>query len=63
MDDTEIEEVLRRLVSRDLTEIEIINASLRRNDTRRATHLDRIGTRRPIHFGENPYYIAAFEKD
>lgn len=59
----EIEEILRRLVCRDLSEIEIINGSRRRNDELRNTFLDRVsrgGTY--IDYGESPNYVATFNK-
>jgi hypothetical protein len=58
MSEGEIETILQRLVARHLTPDEIVDASLRKNAHNRSSLLDRIGQGRPIHFGENPYYVA-----
>ena len=63
MTNTEVSEVLRRLVCKNLTEEEIILSSLRKGTVSRATFLDSIGNNNPLHFGENPYYMACLEKD
>ena len=54
----EVETMLQRLCCRHLTEDEVIDCSLRRNDRARKTFLDRQGRSLPISFGENPYYTA-----
>ena len=63
MDDSEIEEIMRRLVATDLNADEVISASRPKGDPMRAGHFDRNGTQRPIAFGDNPHYVAALEKD
>lgn len=61
MSDSEVEEVLRRLACKYLTEEEILTSSLRRGQAGRKSHLDRIGAKRPIQIGENPYFLAVWE--
>ncbi|MGH0003510.1 hypothetical protein ACQU0X_25830 [Pseudovibrio ascidiaceicola] len=58
----QIEELLKRLASRDLTEMEVINSSLRKNSRDRINLLDRKGTGPEMHVGENPYYLAHREQ-
>lgn len=58
LSDSEIESLLTRLVSRNLSIEEVISASLRRNFRQRTSHLDRVGRGEPISFGYNPQYTA-----
>jgi hypothetical protein len=58
MTENEIEAILQRLVCRNLSADEILSASRRKNDPRRSTLLDRIGSGRPIQYGDNPFYTA-----
>ncbi|UHS60601.1 hypothetical protein HRR99_03235 [Agrobacterium vaccinii] len=62
LDDTEIEEIMRRLVATELNPNEVISASLPKGDPERAGHFDRIGNQRPIAFGNNPHYMAVQER-
>jgi len=60
LSDRQIEEVLRRLVSRHLSENDVIGASLNRK-TKRTPFLDVRRSAQPpimISCGENPHYIA-----
>ena len=60
LSDGQIEEVLRRLVSRHLSENEIVGASLNRK-AKRTSLLDVRRSAQPpllISCGENPHYIA-----
>ena len=63
MSEGEVERLLQRLVCRDLTPNEVIDASLRKNSKNRSSLLDRIGSGNPIHIGSNPYYIATWKRD
>ena len=62
LEDSEIEEIMRRLVATDLNADEVISASRPVGDPQRASHLDRIGKQRPIAFGNNPHYSAVQER-
>ena len=61
MYEPEIERILQRLVARHLTPDEIVDASLRKNARNWSPLLERIGRGTPIHFGQNPYYIATWK--
>jgi hypothetical protein len=58
MEPPEVIRALERLVSRHLSDNEVIAASLRRNAKGYAPFLERIGYGFPIQIGSNPYYIA-----
>jgi len=58
LSESEIEQILQRLVCADLSPSEIINASRRRDDPLRASFLDRVGEGSPISYGDNPHYVA-----
>lgn len=58
MSESEVLEILKRLVARHLTSEEIVDSSLRRGRQNRLQLLDRIGSGLPIQVGENPYFIA-----
>lgn len=58
MEEAEVEEIVRRLVCRSLTEAEIISSSLPSDDTKKYVLLDRNEDPNIILMGENPYYIA-----
>jgi hypothetical protein len=62
MSETEISEVLKRLVCRQLSEEEILLSSLRQGAKLRRPLLDAIGSGAAQHFGENPYFLASLEK-
>ncbi|SEH49649.1 hypothetical protein SAMN04244559_02634 [Magnetospirillum fulvum] len=62
LSEDEVCTLLQRLVSQNLSEDEIIGASLRRNDPRYFTLLERIGKGSPISFGHGVHYTAQFEK-
>ena len=55
---TEVEAIMQRMVCTDLTPAEVLNASRRKNDTWRSSHLDRIGNDPCPQYGDNPWYIA-----
>ncbi|MCD1264527.1 hypothetical protein B5M44_25895 [Shinella sumterensis] len=57
--ESEIEELLRRLVAHDLIQDEIVGASRPKGDPLRSSHFDRNGAGVPISFGNNPHYTAA----
>jgi hypothetical protein len=57
----EVAEVLKRLVCKNLTEQEILLASLRKNNKQRTNLLDPIGSSSQLQFGEDPFYTAIFE--
>ena len=63
MSEGEIETILQRLVARHLPPDEIVDASLRKGVRDKSPLLERIGRGAPIHFGENPYYTAAWKND
>lgn len=63
LDDSEIEEILRRLVATDLNADEVISASRPKGDPLRSSHFDRNGNQRPISFGNNPHYTAVHAKE
>ncbi len=56
--EAEVEEIVRRLVCRSLSEDEIIRSSLPSDDLKKYILLDRNEDPAIIHMGENPYYIA-----
>ena len=58
LDETQVEEVVRRLVCRSLSEDEVINSSLPDGDSKKYVLLDRNEDPAVIHMGKNPYYIA-----
>ena len=57
----EIHTMLQRLVSQNLSDDEVIDASLRKNDPKYAPHLERIGRGKPISYGEGIHYTAEIE--
>jgi hypothetical protein len=61
LDETQVVEIVRRLVCRSLSEDDIINSSLPEDDIKRYILLDRNDDPAVIHMGENPYYVATFE--
>ena len=61
LSEQEIHKMLQRLVSRNLSDEEVIDASLRNNDPKHARHLERIGRGKPIQYGEGIYYTAELE--
>ena len=54
----EIETALQRLVCRNLNVDEVRSASRRKGDPERSSQLDRIGTDKPLSFGQDPHYTA-----
>jgi len=59
LSEPEIEAVLQRLVSRNLTEDEVIHSSLRKNDADYASHLERVGRGFPVAYGHgNLHYTG-----
>jgi len=56
----EIYTMLQRLVSRNLSDAEVINSSLRKNDPKYLSHLERTGRGNPISYGD---YTAEIEDD
>lgn len=54
----QVEEIVKRLVCRTLTEDEIINSSLPEDDAARYILLDRNEDAAIINIGRNPFYIA-----
>lgn len=58
LSEKEIATTLQRLVSRHLSDEDIIDASLRRGDSRYRPLLERVGGGAPIAYGENPHYTA-----
>lgn len=63
LDDSEVEEIMRRLVATDLTTEEVISASRPVGDPSRSSLLDRKGNQRPLSFGNNPHYTAVLRQD
>ena len=61
MSEPEISVTLQRLVSRHLSEREVVSASLRKNASGYVPLLERVGRGPPIAYGENPYYTADFK--
>lgn len=62
LSEPEICTMLQRLVSQNLSDDEIISASLRKNDRHHNTLLERIGRGTPICYGEGIYYTAQSEE-
>lgn len=58
----EMEELLKRLASRHLTDEEVIYSSLRSNSRDKIDLLERIGNDPEIQVGQNPYYVASREQ-
>lgn len=58
MQEAEVEEIVRRLVCRNLDEDQIISSSLSQDDAKRYVLLDRVEDPTIIQMGENPFYIA-----
>lgn len=58
MEEAQVEEIVRRMVCRTLSEDEIINSSLSPSDPKRYVLLDKIEDPTIIQMGENPFYIA-----
>jgi len=56
--EAEVEEIVRRLVCRSLSEDEIIHASLPEDHSGRYVLLDRSDEPTMIQIGRNPYFIA-----
>ena len=61
LSEPEICTMLQRLVSRTLSDKEIIDASLRRNHRGYRPHLERVGIGNPISFGAGTHYTAELE--
>ncbi|MCW8842180.1 MAG: hypothetical protein OQK00_02070 [Rhodobacteraceae bacterium] len=61
MSQSEVAEVMKRLVCRQLSEEEIVTSSLRHGTKLRKPFLDSIGQETELHFGENPYFRASLE--
>ena len=61
LSEPEIRTMLQRLVSRNLSDAEVIDASLRKNDPKFVEHLAPVGRGNPIHYGEGIYYTAELE--
>ena len=61
--ESEIHTMLQRLISQNLSDGEIIDASLRKNDPKYSPLLERIGRGVPISYGEGINYTAQFEDD
>jgi hypothetical protein len=62
LEESQVEEIIRRLVFRTLSEDDIISSSLPEGDTKRYILLDRNDDPAVIHMGENPYYVARLEE-
>ena len=58
LSEQEVSVILQRLVCRNLSEDDIIKASLRKNDTGYSPFLERTGRSVPISIGDNPHYTA-----
>jgi hypothetical protein len=58
LDEAQVEEIVRRLVCRSLSEDEVINSSLPDGNSKKYVLLDRNEDPAVIHMGKNPYYIA-----
>ena len=63
LSETEIHKMLQRLISGNLSDTEIIYASLRKNDRNFVGHLKPFGTGNPIHYGAGIYYFTAEFED
>ena len=63
MSEPEISVTLQRLVSRHLSECEVVSSSLRKNHPSYRKFLKRVGSGSPITYGENPYYTADFKDE
>jgi hypothetical protein len=62
MTEPQVEEVVRRLVCRHLSEDDIISSSLFSDDPKRYILLDRVEDPTIIQMGTNPYFIARLEE-
>jgi len=58
LSDREVEEMLRRLVCKDLDNDEIIDSSLRPGMKNYRTLLEKVGSGVPLSFGQNPHWTA-----
>lgn len=58
MQEVEVEEVVRRLVCRNLSEDQIISSSLFPGDPKRYNLLDKVEDPTIIQMGENPFFVA-----
>lgn len=54
----EIEQLLKRLAARHLSETEVALSSLRRSNARRVPLLDLVGSNREIQTNGTPFYVA-----
>ncbi len=61
LSEKEICSMLRRLVSRNLSDDEIIGSSLRKNDSGYLPLLEQVGRGNPICFGDGIHYTAHWE--
>jgi hypothetical protein len=61
MTEPQVEEIVRRLVCRHLTEDDIVSSSLATDDPKRYILLDRVEDPTIIQMGTNPYFIARLE--
>jgi hypothetical protein len=59
LSEPEIETVLQRLVSRSLSEAEIVRSSLRKNDRNYISHLERVGKGVPLSYGHGDLHWTA----
>ena len=58
LSETEISTTLQRLVARNLSNEEVIDASRRKNDPYYSALFERIGSGYPISYGLGPHYTA-----
>ncbi len=58
MSESEISVTLQRLVACNLTESEVVSASLRKGSSGYSPLLERVGRGRPISYGDYPQYSA-----
>lgn len=61
LSEPEICTMLQRLASQNLSDEEVIDASLRKNDPKYVPHLERVGRGKPISYGGGIHYTAELE--
>lgn len=62
LEEHQVQEIVRRLVCRSLSDDEIVSSSLPQGDSKRYVLLDRNDDPNIIHMGENPYFVATLEQ-
>jgi len=63
LEEYQVEEIVRRLVCRTLSEDDIVNSSLPEGDVKRYILLDRNEDPSVIHMGENPFFVATLHDE